>query len=93
MNSYGILTGDFDLDGLLDIYLTGASLQNDYYARVLLNNSLSFTDANLPIRSWQSMSNFWADYDYDGDLDIFSVSTFSSFDRVKLYLNDNQILE
>ena len=90
---YGIYPGDFDLDGQLDIYMAGVNLQNDYYARVLLNNNLNFSEADLPIRSWPSMSNYWTDYDYDGDLDIFSTSTIISPGTLLLYINNNQILE
>lgn len=94
IKSYGILAGDYDLDGELDIYMAGRSSQGDNYARVLLNHNLIFDDANLPIRSWRNMSNFWADYDYDGDLDIFSASTYgTSADGVRLYINNNQVLE
>jgi len=38
------------------------------------------------------MSNYWADYDYDGDLDIFSTSLFTSPDKMRLYLNNNGAL-
>ena len=95
VKSNGIIAGDYDLNGELDIYLSGSNVQNDFYAKVLLNNNLAFTDANpnLVIRSWQSMSNFWTDYDYDGDLDIFSTSTFDIYDETKLYLNSNGLLK
>jgi PKD repeat protein len=90
---YGIYSGDFDLNGQLDVYLAGVNMQNDYYARVLLNNNLNFSEANLPIRSWPSMSNYWTDYDYDGDLDIFSTSTIINPSTLFLYINNNQTLE
>jgi len=87
---YQIYTGDFDLNGELDIYMAGITVTNDKYARVLLNNDMNFTDANLPVRSSGTMSNFWADYDYDGDLDIYSVNTYGTPDnKVRLYLNNN----
>ncbi len=90
---YGIFTGDFDLNGELDVYMIGKNNQDDTYARVLLNNNLVFADANLSLRSWGNMSNFWADYDYDGDLDIFATSTDNSPDEIRIYINDNQSLE
>jgi PKD repeat protein len=90
---YGIVTGDYDLDGQLDIYMGGVNILNDTYARVLLNKNMDFTDANLQIRSSPNMSNFWADYDYDGDLDIYSVTSYASPDKTRLYLNNNGTLE
>ncbi len=94
LTSYNILVGDYDLNGEIDIYMAGRSSQGDNYARVLLNHNMIFSDANLPIRSWKNMSDYWADYDYDGDLDIFSVSTYSTTtDGVRLYINKNQVLE
>ncbi|MFC2136992.1 FG-GAP-like repeat-containing protein [Bacteroidota bacterium] len=93
LKCYGIVSGDFDLNGDLDVYLAGKNSQNDHYARVLLNNSLNFSDANLSIRSWSKMANYWADYDYDGDLDIFSTSVTNPYDEMKLYLNNNNSLE
>jgi PKD repeat protein len=89
----GIVTGDYDQDGQLDIYMGGANTLNDNYARVLLNKNTDFTDANLQLRSSPNMSNFWADYDYDGDLDIYSVTSYASPDKTRLYLNNNGTLQ
>jgi len=90
---YGIYTGDFDLNGKLDLFLAGFDPVNDKYAKVLLNNDLSFSDANLPLKITGSMSNFWADYDYDGDLDIYITTSYNAPDKVRLYLNNNGTLE
>ena len=91
---FGIQTGDFDLNGELDFYMAGGNISNDYYARVLLNHNMMLSDANLPVRSSPWMSNYWADYDCDGDLDIFSttVGIGSSNDKMRLYLNNNGTL-
>ncbi len=89
---YQIYSGDFDLNGKLDIYVAGVTTSSDKYARVLLNQNLDFTDANLPVRSAGTMSNFWADYDYDGDLDIYSATSYSPPDKVRIYQNNNGTL-
>ena len=91
--SFGIMAGDYDLNGELDIYMQGVNLLNDNYARVLLNDNKNFTDANLQIRSAYKMSGFWADYDYDGDLDIFSTTLYNPPNKTWLYLNNNGILD
>jgi len=91
--SFGIMTGDYDLNGELDIYMSGVNILNDNYARVLLNNNMNFTDANLQIRSSYRMSSFWADYDYDGDLDIFSTTLYNPPNKTWLYLNNDGILD
>ena len=86
----GICAGDYNKDGLLDIFLSGVTNLNDKYNRVLLNNqSLAFVDANLPVRSSTTMSNFMADYDHDGDLDLYSTSVYSSPDKMWIYQNNS----
>jgi hypothetical protein len=63
---------DYDGDGDLDLYLTRFDLPN-----VLLQNDGTgrFTDvteqAGVPAGNYRTMSSSWADYDRDGDLDLF----------------------
>ena len=90
---FGIYPGDYDLDGEPDIYLTGQEDNGNVHARVLLNNGLTFTNANLGLKSWKKASNFWTDYDYDGDLDILTTSVFTSPDEVRLHKNSGQTLD
>ena len=77
----GVAVGDYDGDGLPDLYVT-------QYARSILyhnNGDGTFTDvtakAGLAAPGW-STSAVWFDYDNDGRLDLF-VCRFADFDKSK----------
>jgi hypothetical protein len=77
----GVAVGDYNGDGLPDLYLT-------QYGRSILyrnNGDGSFTDvtqkAGIAALGWAS-SAVWFDYDNDGRLDLF-VSRFVDFDKTK----------
>jgi len=77
----GAAVGDYDGDGLPDLYLT-------QYGRSILyhnNGDGTFTDvtakAGLAAPGWSS-SAVWFDYDNDGKLDLF-VCRFADFDKSK----------
>lgn len=67
---FGCATGDFDNDGLVDLYVTGFG-GNTLYRN---NGDGVFTDvtakARVPGGGWSSSAGF-LDYDQDGDLDLF----------------------
>lgn len=82
-NAYGmgVAVGDYDGDGLPDMYVT-------QYARSILyhnNGDGTFTDvtakAGLAAPGWGT-SAVWFDYDNDGRLDLF-VCRFADFDKSK----------
>lgn len=74
----GVAAGDFDNDGLLDLYVTGYS-QNQ-----LLRNSGDGTFKDLTAKAgvagggWSSSAGFF-DYDLDGDLDLY-VARYLDYD-------------
>src|SRR5581483_11911642 len=77
----GVAIGDYNGDGLLDLYLT-------QYGRSILyrnNRDGTFTDvtekAGVAAPGWAS-SAVWFDYDNDGKLDLF-VCRFVDFDKTK----------
>lgn len=77
----GVAVGDFDRDGLPDIYLT-------QYPRSILyrnNGDGTFTDvterAGVAAPGWAT-SAVWFDYDNDGRLDLF-VCRFADWDKAK----------
>jgi hypothetical protein len=82
-NAYGmgVAVGDYDADGLPDLYVT-------QYPRSILyhnNGDGTFTDvtakAGVAAPGW-STSAVWFDYDNDGRLDLF-VCRFVDFDKAK----------
>jgi hypothetical protein len=77
----GVAVGDYDGDGLPDLYVTG-------YGRSVLyhnNGDGTFTDvtekAGVSAPGWAA-SAVWFDYDNDGKLDLF-VCRYVDFDKIK----------
>ncbi len=86
----GAAVGDYDGDGLPDLYVTG-------YGRNLLyhnNGDGTFTDvtgkAGVGDSGW-STSAAWFDYDNDGRLDLFVCSFVEYSDQLKISCGDNKL--
>jgi enediyne biosynthesis protein E4 len=80
--SMGIAVGDYDNDGLLDLYVTG------YNGNVLYHNLGGCKFEDVTTKSGLSVGGFstgaaWADYDRDGHVDLF-VSRYIHTDVDKL---------
>ena len=70
----GVAAGDYDGDGLLDIYVTNPSGANVLYRN---NGDGTFSDvaaaAGVSVPTPTGNGAGWADYDNDGDLDLFAA--------------------
>jgi PKD repeat protein len=91
---WGATWSDYDGDGLIDIYVVnGAGQPNDGDdANTLYRNNGdgTFTDVTAATGTgdpWIAMRNIWADYDRDGDLDLYS----HNFEQSTLYQNNGNV--
>jgi hypothetical protein len=78
--------GDFDNDGDMDIYVGNSNAANNLFKN---NGDGTFTDVSVLYGVADPSSTFscgWADYDNDGDLDLYVANASSWVD--KLYRND-----
>lgn len=85
--------GDYDNDGLLDLYVTrsGASTllrRNQLYHNDGGNVFTKVTAGAPVIHAFVSRSVNWTDIDLDGDLDLFVTNEGSSANNENLYRND-----
>jgi len=85
VNSFGVAVGDYNNDGLDDLYVTRLGF---YVGDSLLyrnNGDGTFTDvtAQAGVSCWgPSFSAQWVDYDCDGNLDLFVANNIAGmFDR------------
>jgi hypothetical protein len=86
----GVAVGDYDNDGLPDIFVTA-------YGRCTLyhnNGNGTFTDvtkaAGLEAPGWTT-SAVWFDYDNDGKLDLFVCSFVEFSAKSNVYCGDNKL--
>ena len=70
--------GDYDSDGDLDMLLSGFAFTNERIAEIYSNNGDgTFTELDSTgLVGVSHSSTIWADYDNDGDLDIFIGGTY-----------------
>ncbi|MCH8247650.1 MAG: VCBS repeat-containing protein, partial [Bacteroidetes bacterium] len=80
----GMAWGDYDHDGDLDLFVAHANSANQLFRN---NGNSTFTDIAASVGLNDAASNYgavWADYDLDGDLDLFVGGSASNS---KLFLN------
>ncbi len=86
-SSYGCSWADYDNDGDLDIFISNVYSENDILYSNNGNNSFTkITNGAIVTDSKFSESSSWADYDNDGDLDVFVA--LATGQNNALYRND-----
>jgi hypothetical protein len=85
--------GDYDGDGDFDALLSGTDGVSTDTTRIYTNNGGAFaldSDATGDLPDVQQGVIAWADYDNDGDLDLFLGGTVSGTDDIaRVYKNNN----
>ncbi|MCS5491767.1 MBG domain-containing protein [Algoriphagus limi] len=84
--------GDYDMDGDLDMLVTGnITTQSgiEFFSEVYRNDAGNFVNINAGLEGVRSSSLAWGDHDGDGDLDILLTGFNSnSIPISKIYRND-----
>lgn len=85
----GVLTGDIDNDGDLDVVNTGDDPGYNKSTKIFLNNNGTFSELSHDIPGFGSGTLDLTDIDNDGDLDLFFVGyDNSSSADVAIFIND-----
>lgn len=79
--------GDFDKDGDLDLFVTGAA-SSSAISRIYRNDGETFTDVAAGLPGTLDGQGSWADVDNDGDLDLLLTGGWSAA-LARLYRNTN----
>ena len=90
-NSSGGVWGDYDNDGLLDLFVANADEQNGFVNNFLYHNNgdgtfTKITDGDIVNDGGNSRDAAWGDYDNDGCLDLFVANR--AFGNDFLYHNN-----
>jgi hypothetical protein len=81
--------GDYDLDGDLDLLLTGKVQPDNAYTLICRNDGNgNFASLDLGLPNLSNSDAKWGDYDNDGDLDIAMTGRTASENYVSLILRN-----
>jgi tetratricopeptide (TPR) repeat protein len=85
INGFGVVAGDYDNDGNMDLFITKLGFYHGQAALYHNNGDGTFTDVTeqAGVKTWgPSFTSHWVDYDLDGYLDLFITYNFAEiFDR------------
>jgi uncharacterized repeat protein (TIGR01451 family) len=85
-NSVGASWGDFNNDGYLDLFVANAGTEDNFLYKNNGNGTFTkITNSPVVTEHGHSHGSAWADYDNDGDLDLFVANDGQNN---KLYRND-----
>ncbi len=88
-HSVGSSWGDYDNDGDLDLFVTNDLNQNNYFYENNCDGTFSKITTGVHVNDGgRSNGVSWADYDNDGDLDIFVPNGSNPSQSNFLYRND-----
>lgn len=83
--------GDYDNDNDLDLLVSGETTSMNYATKLYRNDNATFNEVNAGFDQYNSTPTLWADFDNDGDLDVFSsyynTTQFTTFHTI--YTNNN----
>ena len=85
-SSQGSSWGDYDNDGDRDLFVSNAGENNFLYRNDGSGNFVKISNSPVVTDGGNSTGSSWADYDNDGDLDLFVAN--SSNENNFLYCND-----
>jgi hypothetical protein len=80
--------GDFDLDGDLDLFVSGLGPDDEPYSAIYRNEEGELT-LYLELQGYKECSAEWGDMDNDGDLDLLLAGNTDEGDKTRIFRNDD----
>ena len=92
-NSNGCTWGDYNNDGLLDLFIANVNNQNNFFYKNLGNGNFEkITDCIICLEEGWSYSCSWGDYDNDGFLDLY-VANYNNQKNFLYHNSQNESFE